>query len=137
RSSSIGGGASARSQLATNATIARSVRMLRTGARSRPRRRAEADELPQDLDVRGLHDVLVETGAARARTVVLGGPAGERGEIDSRSGTFAKLARDVVAAHAGQADVDQRDIGIERASALERLGAGVCERALVTQRPVQ
>src|SRR3954451_2366968 len=86
--------------------------------RCRPGR---GEQLLQAPDIRGLHQVLVEAGTQRLLPV-LRLPVTRHGDQRHRlaAAPFAHRPRQLVAVHAGQAHVDQCNLGVLRIDAFER-----------------
>src|SRR5213083_339486 len=76
------------------------------------------------IRIDGLEQVRVEAGISGPLHVVRLTVSGQRDQVGTRRPERAHAARDLVAVHLGQADVDQRDLGMILAGELERAWPG-------------
>src|SRR5687767_3705148 len=63
----------------------------------------------QRHDIRGLHDVRIESGFDTLGDIGVRAIAGHRHQTDGAAALLAQRARDVIATHARKPDVDERD----------------------------
>src|SRR5690606_15865745 len=106
----------------TSGSPSRAQRLPRPASRSVPPVHWSRQESPQRDDIDGLHEMLVEARVARPLDVLRPPPSGQRDEQRRLLRELgAQTARNLVAVHARQADVEQHGLGREARERRERL----------------